>query len=132
MTPSPTRRRQTGFTLVEVMVVILILGLVATMVATNVFPISEDAHVQRAKTDLKVIANAAKYYYQQQGRLPSMEDLTTPDEDDVTWFDDPTCDPWEQDYVLRDGDSKRSFFVVSAGPDRTLDTDDDIQLKARR
>jgi hypothetical protein len=102
------------------------------MVALNVFPIADQAHVDRARTDLKVIANAAKWYYNEQGRLPSMQDLTTPDEDDVTYFDDPTCDPWEQEYVLRDGDSKRSFFVVSSGPDKTLDTEDDIQLKARR
>ena len=33
---------------------------------------------------------------------------------------------------LRDGDSKRSFFVVSSGPDKTLDTDDDLRLEARR
>lgn len=132
MNRSLSRRRAAGFTLIEVMVVIVILGLIATMVTMNVFGISEQAHVDRAKTDLKVIANAAKWYYHEEGRLPSMDDLTTPNEDDVTYFDDPTSDPWEQDYVLRDGDSKRSFFVVSSGPDKTLDTDDDLRLEARR
>jgi len=132
MDHSPSRRRQAGFTLIEVMVVIVILGLIATMVTMNVFRVAEEAYVDRARNDLKVIASAAKLYYHEEGHLPSMADLTTPDEDDVTYFDDPTSDPWEQDYVVRAGDSKRSFFVVSSGPDKALDTDDDIQLKARR
>jgi general secretion pathway protein G len=44
--------QQAGFTLIEIMVVIVILGLLGTLVATNVLGMSEEAKLQKAQTDV--------------------------------------------------------------------------------
>jgi general secretion pathway protein G len=45
------KRREAGFTLVELMVVIVIIGLLATIVALNVLPSGDTARIQKAKAD---------------------------------------------------------------------------------
>ena len=55
----PTRRRR-GFSLMELMVVIAILGILATLVATNVVPILARGRETKAKSDIKAIKEAIK------------------------------------------------------------------------
>ncbi len=60
---TPVRRSaEHGFTLVELMVVIVILGLLATIVAINVIPSGEKAKVIKAKTDISTIEGALDTY----------------------------------------------------------------------
>ena len=60
---TPVRRSaEHGFTLVELMVVIVILGLLATIVAINVIPSGEKAKVTKAKTDIAMIEGALDTY----------------------------------------------------------------------
>lgn len=132
MQPTPKQHRPTaGFTLIEIMVVVAILGLLATLVVINIGPAMDDARDQRIQTDLTTIADATKLYHLQKGVLPSMEALMTPDEQDRTYINDPSLDPWKAPYHILPGDSKRTFFVVCAGKDKTLDTEDDVSKKAR-
>ncbi len=56
------RRHEEGFTLVELMVVIVILGLLATIVAINVIPQGERAKTEKAKTDITQIESALELY----------------------------------------------------------------------
>ena len=51
-----------GFTLVELMVVIVIIGLLATIVAINVIPATETARVEKAKADISTIEQALEQY----------------------------------------------------------------------
>ena len=57
-----SRDRESGFTLVELMVVIVILGLLATIVAINVLPATGRANTEKAKADIATIEQALEMY----------------------------------------------------------------------
>lgn len=57
-----TKPRTNGFTLVELMVVIFIIGLLATVVAINVLPSQDKAMVQKAKADIAILGQAMETY----------------------------------------------------------------------
>jgi prepilin-type N-terminal cleavage/methylation domain-containing protein len=52
---------EAGFTLVELMVVIVIIGLLATIVAINVIPATDTARVEKAKADIATIEQALEH-----------------------------------------------------------------------
>ena len=54
----PSTQRQRGFTLIELMVVIVILGLLATVVTLNVMPSQDRAMVEKARADIAVLEQA--------------------------------------------------------------------------
>lgn len=62
-TPRPARARHAaGFTLVELMVVIVIIGLLATVVMINVMPSQDRAMVEKARADVSVLEQAVETY----------------------------------------------------------------------
>jgi general secretion pathway protein G len=65
------RRREDGFTLVELMVVIVIIGLLATIVALNVLPSGDTARIQKAKADIATIENGLELYRLQMSTYPT-------------------------------------------------------------
>ena len=65
------RKRRNGFTLVELMVVIVIIGLLATIVALNVLPSGDTARVQKAKADIATIEQGLELYRLQMGNYPT-------------------------------------------------------------
>ncbi len=58
----PSPRDSGGFTLVELMVVIVIIGLLATVVMINVMPSQDRAMVEKARADVSVLEQAAETY----------------------------------------------------------------------
>lgn len=127
-----THARQDGFTLIEIMVVIVILGLLATLVVPNVLGMGEEAKRTKAQTDVKAIADAAKMFKIKNSKTPTMEDLTTEDEKGYAYLEDTTgLDPWDNAYVIRELD-RGKFEVISWGPDKTEGTPDDISSKPKQ
>ncbi|MCZ6687844.1 MAG: type II secretion system protein GspG, partial [Gammaproteobacteria bacterium] len=59
-----------GFTLIEIMVVVVILGILAAIVAPNIIGRVEQARVTRAKTDIQTIEAALKMYRIDNSRYP--------------------------------------------------------------
>lgn len=65
--------RQTGMTLIEIMVVITILGLIATVVTVNVLDSLDEAKVKAAKTQIKGFEDALDQFRRDNGYYPSTE-----------------------------------------------------------
>lgn len=86
-------RRQQGFTLIEIMVVVIILGILAAIVAPNVIGRVGDAQIAAAKQDLRGIENALKFY-----RLDNFSYPTTAQglQSLVSQPNDPNIKNWKQ------------------------------------
>ena len=136
MNPSISRtesRAEAGFTLVEIMVVVVILGLLATLVVQNVMGASDTAREKKALSDVRTIADAVRMYRVKNGKLPdSLDVLATKDEKGGSEIEELPKDPWDHDYILRQGDRPNEFEVISIGPDGSENTDDDISSKAKK
>ena len=96
------RRAERGMTLIEIMVVVIIIGLVGTAVAVNVFGNLAEAKVKTAKSDLAKISEAVDTYKVLRGRFPTTEEglgllvqekLLKPNKEGKV------KDPWDREYV---------------------------------
>jgi general secretion pathway protein G len=111
-------------TLIEILVVLVIIGLIATAVAVNVVGSSEKARLQRAKTDVQRIASdGVEAFKVMRGRYPTTEEglnaliqekFLKPNSSDGKLLD-----PWNHEYVyLYPGQAHPdSFDVKSYGAD---------------
>ena len=94
--------RKAGFTLAEMMVVIVILGLLATLVVTNVMKNLGQAMGGKVKTDIVTIESALENYaINNSMRYPeSLEPLVTPDVNGHTYLKGTVLpkDPWKNEY----------------------------------
>ena len=54
--------KNNGFSLIEILVVLLIIGLLTTLVAVNVLPSQDRARVEKAKADIAIMGNALEMY----------------------------------------------------------------------
>jgi general secretion pathway protein G len=69
----PRRRRTRGFTLIEIMAVVLIIGLLGTIVGTAIFGQIDRARVTTARSQMKQIEAALDFYRMDNGRYPTTE-----------------------------------------------------------
>jgi general secretion pathway protein G len=119
--------RPAGFTLLEVMVVVFILGLLATLVAPRVLGRTDEAKRTKALADMKAVEQALNLYRLDTGEYPTtqqgLEALvkrpTTPPLPRVWnpegYLERVPLDPWGRPYVyLADG---RRFTLKSLGAD---------------
>jgi general secretion pathway protein G len=115
--PPPRAGEERGFTLVELMVVIVILGLLATVVVINVMPAQDTARVKKAQADIALLEQAAELY-----RLNKLDYPTTAQglealvsEGFVKRLPD---DPWGNPYrYAAPGGEGRAFEISSLGAD---------------
>jgi general secretion pathway protein G len=65
------RARQAGFTLIELMVVLVIIGVLAALIVPNVLDRADDARVTAARTDINNLVQALKLYRLDNQRYPT-------------------------------------------------------------
>jgi len=101
--PHIPRGRRGGFTLAEMMVVIVIIGLLATLVVPNVIQRLSTAMGGKVKADIVQIENALnEYAIENAGKYPeSLEALVTPDVRGHTFLNTTRIprDPWKNEYM---------------------------------
>ena len=128
MSSAQTRlRRMRGFTLIEVMVVIVILGILAALVVPKVMSRPDEARVVAAKQDISAIMQALKLYKLDNRRYPSGEQglqalvvkpTTTPVPDNwKSYLDKLPQDPWGKPYQYVVPGLKGEVDVMSLGAD---------------
>ncbi|MFH0944080.1 MAG: type II secretion system protein GspG [Planctomycetota bacterium] len=115
------RTSERGFSLMELMVVIAILGILSTIVVTNVIPMLAKGKVNAAKTSIDSLKGAVTTYHMNNNRLPeTLQVLTQPDQNyfnEVYIENESTLiDPWGNafDYKPEGG---RKFEILSYGAD---------------
>ena len=116
-----------GFTLIELMVVLVIIGLLAALIVPNVLDRADDARVTAAKTDVNNIMQALKLYKLDNQRYPSADQglaalVTKPTVGviPVNWkvyLEKLPRDPWGQPYQYVNPGVKGEIDVFSFGAD---------------
>jgi general secretion pathway protein G len=118
--PAARRAAERGMTLIEILVVLVILGLIATAVAVNVVGQAEKARVDRAKTDVQRIASdGVEAFKVMRGRYPTTEEglKILIDEKFLksNSKEGKLLDPWQREYVyLYPGQTHPDAFDVKS------------------
>ena len=118
-----------GFTLLELLIVIVIMGLLTSLVSFTLIPILNDANVQTAKTDIKKIEQAMLMFKINQGSYPTQQqgikslnenpgNLKKPGKYPSDGFINKLPeDPWGNDYVYVYPGRYGEFDIISYGAD---------------
>jgi general secretion pathway protein G len=123
----PAARRLRGFTLIEVMVVIVILGVLAALVVPRVMNRPDEARAVAARQDIAAILQALKLYRLDNQRYPSTEQglqalVTRPASGPAAtnwkaYLDKLPNDPWGKPYLYMNPGLKGEIDVFSYGAD---------------
>ena len=117
---------QRGFTLIEVMVVVVIIGLLAAIVAPNLIGNIDRAAVTRAQGDIRSIETALNLYRLDNFRYPTTDQgldalVTNPGESAApnwkAYLNSVPSDPWNQPYQYIYPGRQGEFDVFSYGAD---------------
>ncbi len=135
---APTRSNtQRGFTLVELLLVLVILGILAALVLPKFTGRTEQARITAAQTQIATFGTALDAFEVDTGRYPRGSDglnqLISPPSDVTNWRgpylkSDIPVDPWGHPYVYECPGrlNPNGYDIRSAGPDGQLGTADDI------
>lgn len=115
-------RSRAGFSLAELMVVIVILGLLAVVVVPNAVRYLFKANAAVVKTDISTICSAIDtYMIENGGKAPeSLDILVQPDENGIAYLKDYSStpqDPWKNPYEYEPPSGNRPYRVFSYGAD---------------
>ena len=120
-----------GFTLIEVMVVVVIIGILATFLVPKIMDAPDKARVEKAKAEMRGIATALQLYKFDNGFYPTSEQglqalVTEASTDPVPlyfksggYLNELPKDPWGVYYIyMYPGEGNKDFDIISFGADR--------------
>lgn len=120
--------KQSGFTLIEIMVVVVILGVLGALIVPNIIGAPEEARVTAAKSDIQSIGSALEMYRLNNSIYPSTDQGLDALVEEPSGFPEPRkwgpdpylkkvpVDPWGEPYYYFSED--RNFEIYSYGADR--------------
>ena len=129
-------KNRSGFTMVELMAVLIILGLLATVVVKNFMGQTDKAKVTTTKANLKVLHEAVLMFKLDTGRYPTEEEGLTALIEEPTdvegWqpggylqFTDVPTDAWNNDFDYQlNPESGKAFVIISYGADSEPEGED--------
>lgn len=132
------RRATRAFTLIELLLVLVILGILAAVVVPKFTDRTRQAQIAKATTDIKAIEDAIEAFNVDNGRYPTTDEglvALVENVSDLTGWHGPyikyQMDPWGNDYqyIYPGQYNTTSFDIVSAGADANFNTEDDIYNK---
>ena len=121
-------RHQQGFTLIEIMVVVIIIGILAAIVAPNVIGRVDDAQITKARAEIANIENAMKFYRLDNFTYPSSEQgiealVTKPADPNIRnwkaggYLERLPTDPWGNPYLYLSPGNQREIDIYTLGRD---------------
>jgi general secretion pathway protein G len=124
--------RQRGFSLIELMIVVVILGLLATLLVPRIMDRPEEARVSKAMMDIRTLESALRLYRLDNGMYPTTEQglaalIRRPETGPPPrnyrgggYLEGSTVprDPWGNEYLYRSpGEQQREYEIISLGKD---------------
>jgi general secretion pathway protein G len=121
------RQQSSGFTLIEVMVVVVILGILASIIVPKIMDKPAEARIVKAKQDIRAIQSALEMYKLDNFVYPTTDQglaalVTKPTTDPVPphwkqYLDRLPIDPWEHPYQYLNPGVHGSIDIWSYGPE---------------
>lgn len=121
-----TRQSQRGFTLIEIMVVVVIIAILAALIAPNIIGRDDQARVAAAKSDLQAISQALDMFKMDNFRYPTtdlgLDALVNPPPDVKNWpqngyLKSAPMDPWGNPYLYVAPGASGPYDLMSYGAD---------------
>ena len=122
-------QKQKGFSLIEIMVVLVIMGMQATLVLPNVMRALSSGYEQTVRSNLKNIESSLKMYKLDNFRYPTSDQglealVNKPEIEPIPrnwsrpYMDKLPLDPWQTPYIyLSPGESGKSYDIYTLGSD---------------
>ena len=120
-----------GFTLVEMLVVIAIIGMLATIVTKNVMSGLESSRLTAAEAGCQSLKEACVTYSLKHKKYPTSFEQLLEGDDPILESDRSLYDPWDNKYEM-ELKGKNRLIVKSAGPDGQMGTEDDIRTDGKK
>jgi len=129
------RRQRRGFTFLEIIVVVAILAILATLIIPRFMGRVDEARNTQADVQMKELAKTLELYRLDNGKYPTTEQglkalVEKPTSDPVPtkwkqYIDAIPVDPWGNEYVYISPGTKGAYDLMSVGQDGRAQTEDD-------